>query len=276
MEERKDQEAPKMSSVENEHEEFELNHTDKLVGVFSEPTATFSKMSKFPPKTSDWIIPVLVFIVVLILSQIVMMTNPAIKRDMIDKAVTKMEKQFNDAVKKGQLTQTQADEQMERMRDGMEQGGTMRIIGTIIGIPIVTFIVFFIMAGIYLLLAKFALKGEGTYKEAMVACGLPSYISAIQWIVLVIAAFITNKYLSGTSIADFIDSDKSTIAGFVFGKLDIFSIWFYAILGIGLAKMFKSNNTKKYIIAIFSLWIGLALLFFALTKAVPWLSFLAG
>lgn len=276
MEEMKDQEAPKMSSVDNEHEEFELSHTDKLVGVFSEPTATFGKMAKFPSKTSDWIFPILVFIVVLILSQIVMMNNPGIKRDMIDKTVTKMEKQFNDAVKKGQLTQTQADEQIEKMRDGMEQGGAMRIIGTIISIPIVTFIIFFIMAGIYLLLAKFALKGEGTYKEAMVAYGLPLYISAIQWIVLVIAAFITNKYLSGTSVAEFIDSDKSTIAGFVFGKLDIFSIWFYTILGIGLAKMFKSDNTKKYIIAVFSLWIGLALLFFALTKAVPFLSFLEG
>ncbi len=276
MEEMKDQEAPKMSSVENDHEEFELSHTDKLVGVFSEPTATFGKMAKFPSKTSDWIFPILVFIVVLILSQIVMMNNPGIKRDMIDKTVTKMEKQFNDAVKKGQLTQTQADEQIEKMRDGMEQGGAMRIIGTIISIPIITFIIFFIMAGIYLLLAKFALKGEGTYKEAMVAYGLPLYISAIQWIVLVIAAFITNKYLSGTSVADFIDSDKSTIAGFVFGKLDIFSIWFYTILGIGLAKLFKSENTKQYIIAVFSLWIGLALLFFALTKAVPWLSFLEG
>ena len=276
MEEMKDQEAPKMSSVENDHEEFELSHTDKLVGVFSEPTATFGKMAKFPSKTSDWIFPILVFIVVLILSQIVMMNNPGIKRDMIDKTVTKMEKQFNDAVKKGQLTQTQADEQIEKMRDGMEQGGAMRIIGTIISIPIITFIIFFIMAGIYLLLAKFALKGEGTYKEAMVAYGLPLYISAIQWIVLVIAAFITNKYLSGTSVAEFIDSDKSTIAGFVFGKLDIFSIWFYTILGIGLAKLFKSENTKQYIIAVFSLWIGLALLFFALTKAVPWLSFLEG
>ena len=276
MEEMKDQEAPKMSSVENDHEEFELSHTDKLVGVFSEPTATFGKMAKFPSKTSDWIFPILVFIVVLILSQIVMMNNPGIKRDMIDKTVTKMEKQFNDAVKKGQLTQTQADEQIEKMRDGMEQGGAMRIIGTIISIPIITFIIFFIMAGIYLLLAKFALKGEGTYKEAMVAYGLPLYISAIQWIVLVIAAFITNKYLSGTSVAEFLDSDKSTIAGFVFGKLDIFSIWFYTILGIGLAKLFKSENTKQYIIAVFSLWIGLALLFFALTKAVPWLSFLEG
>lgn len=276
MDEMQNQEAPKMSSVENDHEEFELSHTDKLVGVFSEPTATFAKTAKFPSKTSDWISPILVFIVVLILSQIVMMNNPGIKRDMIDKTVTKMEKQFNDAVKKGQLTQTQADEQIEKMRDGMEQGGTMRIIGTIISIPIVTFIIFFIMAGIYLLLAKFALKGEGTYKEAMVAYGLPLYISAIQWIILVIAAFITNKYLSGTSVADFIDSDKSTIAGFVFGKLDIFSIWFYTILGIGLAKMFKSENTKQYIIAVFSLWIGLALLFFALAKAVPFLSFLEG
>ncbi len=276
MEEMQNQEAPKMSSVENDHEEFELSHTDKLVGVFSEPTATFGKMAKFPQKTSDWIVPILVVIVIAILSQVVMMNNPAIRSSMTEKQIERLEKQLKESVDKGQITQTQADEQLETMRDRMGQSGTVQIIISSVGIPIVVFIMFFIVAGVFMLVAKFGLKGEGIYKDAMVAYGLPHYITAIQMIVMVIAALATSRAFSGTSVADFMGSDKATITGFLLGKLDLFSIWFYVIFGIGLAKMFKSNDTKKYIIAVIGVWIAFGLLFFFMAKAVPFLSWFAG
>ena len=274
MEEMQNQEAPKMSSVEQE--EFEMSHTDKLVGVFSEPSSTFSKMSKFPPKTSDWVIPILIVIVIAILSQVLMMNNPTIKNAVTEKQIAAVEKQFNDAVAKGQMTQTQADQQIETIRDRMEQGGAAQMIGVFVGIPIATFLFFFIVSGVYLILAKFVLKGEGTYKEAMVAYGLTHYITAIQMIIMVIAALAMNKLFTGTSVADFTGTEKNTIAGFILGKLDVFSIWFYVVFGIALAKMFKSINSQKYIIGVVVVWLVFGLLFYAIANAVPWLSFLAG
>ena len=274
MEEMQNQEAPKMSSVEQE--EFEMSHTDKLVGVFSEPSSTFGKMSKFPPKTADWVIPILIVIVVAILSQFLMMNNPTIKAAIMEKQMATVEKSLNDEVAKGEKTQAQADQQLETIRDTMEQSSAMQMIGVFVGTPIATFFFFFIVTGIYLILAKFVLKGEGTYKEAMVAYGLPHYITAIQMIIMVIAALAMNKLFTGTSVADFIGSEKNTIAGFILGKLDVFSIWFYVVFGIALAKMFKSSNTQKYIIGVVAVWLVFGLLFFAIAKAVPWLSFLAG
>jgi len=274
MEEMQNQEAPKMSSVEQE--EFEISHTDKLVGVFSEPGITFGKMSKFPPKTADWVIPILIVIVIAILSQVVMMNNPTIKAAVVEKQMAAVEKSLSDAVAKGQMTQAQADQQLETMRERMEQGGAVQMIGVFVGIPIATFLFFFIVSGVYLILAKFILKGAGTYKEAMVAYGLPHYVTAIQMIIMVIAALAMNKLFTGTSVADFIGTEKNTIAGFLLGKLDVFSIWFYVVFGIGLAKMFKSNNSQKYIIGVVAVWLGFGLIFFALAKAVPFLSFLAG
>jgi hypothetical protein len=276
MEEMQNQEAPKMSSVEAEHEEFEMSHTDKLVGVFSEPGKTFSKISKFPAKTSDWIIPVIVMIVVVILAQIVFMSNPAIKASLQEKNMAMIEKRMDDAVAKGQMTQAQADEQMDRIRENMGQMGAIQIISTVVGIPVVTFIFFFVATGIFFLLAKTVLKGDGTYKDAMVAYGLPFYINVIQWIIVVIVSIATSKAMSGLSVAEFTGTEKSTIAGFLLSKLDVFSIWYYIVFGIALAKMFKSDNTKKYVIAIFCMWIGFALIFWGLGKAVPFLSFLAG
>ena len=275
MEEMHNQEAPKMSSVEQE--EFEISHTDKLVGVFSEPSGTFSKMSKFPPKTADWVIPILIVIVIAILSQFLMMNNPTIKAALVEKQMATVEKSLNDQVASGQLTQAQADQRLESMRDQMDQsGGAVQMIGIFVGIPFATFIFFFIVSGVYLFLAKIILKGDGTYKEAMVAYGLPHYILAIQMIIMVIAALATNKLFTGTSVADFIGTEKNTIAGFLLGKLDVFSIWFYVVFGIGLAKMFKNNNSQKFIIGVIAVWLGFGLIFFVLAKSVSWLSFLAG
>ena len=83
MDEKQNQEAPKMSSVESEQEEFEMNHTDKIVGVFSEPGKTFAKMAKFPLKTADWIIPVCTLIIITILSIIVTTVRLRIKKNTV-------------------------------------------------------------------------------------------------------------------------------------------------------------------------------------------------
>ncbi len=275
MEETKNQEAPKMSTAESE--EFEISHTDKLVGLFSEPGNTFSKMSKFPPKTADWIIPLVIIMVVALLSNIVMMSNPTIRLSIMEKNMKQVEKQFSDMVASGQMTQAQADQQLDNMRERFDQGVTPATVAiSAVSIIVITFIVFFVVSGVFLLFTKFALKGTGTYKEAMVAYGLPHYIIVLQVIVMVILAFIMNKYMTGTSIAAFTGADTATIGGFLLSKADIFSIWFYATVAIGYAKMFKSNNAGKYFAMIFGLWIGFSLLLFFLAKALPFLRWFTG
>lgn len=274
MEETKEQQAPSMAPVEPG--EIEMGHADKLVGVFTEPGNTFSKMVKAGAKTTDWIIPILIVILVAILSNIVMMSNPIIKHSIVEKQMQQMEKTFDDMIAKGQLTEAQKEEQMNNVRDRMEQGGmAMNTIFTSIGITIFTFLTFFVVSGVFMLFSKFALKGEGTYKDAMSAYGLPYYIVIIQVIIMMILALVMNKFFTGTSVAEFAGMEKSDLAGFLLSKLDPFSIWFYSVISIGFAKMFKSENTVKYFIMIFGLWIGFGLILFFIAKAVPFLSFLA-
>jgi len=276
MEEMQNQDAPKMSSVEETQEEQELNHTDKLVGVFAEPQNVFAKIAKFPAKTIDWILPVLVLIVVIILGQFVMKTNAEIRQQQKEKGLQQVEKNFDEAVKKGEMTQAQADEQMATIEERMDSTQTIQTIGLIVGTPIFVFIVFFVISGFFLLVTKFGLKGTGTYKDVMVAYGLPYYIASIHQIVVVIAALAMSKFITGVSFADFMGTDKTTVTGFILGKLDVFSIWFYVVFGIALAKMNKSDDVKKYIITVIAIWIIVGLAFFYVSKAVPFLAAFAG
>ena len=124
-------------------------------------------------------------------------------------------------------------------------GGIALVIQTV-GILIAVFVIFFIIAGIYFLLAKFALKGEGSYSSTLVASGLSAYIGILGVIIVTIVALLMGKYLMDPSAASFMGSDKSTIVGWIYAKLDIFAIWSYIVFAIGLAKMFKSSSTQKY------------------------------
>ncbi len=256
--------------------EQELSHSDKMIGVFSEPAATYEKISKFPPRTIDWFLPVLLLFLVVGITQVLLMSNKAIHSQIVDKQITKMQKNLDKQVAEKKITQDEANQQLNAVQDRMEKFGGLQIGFTFVGVLIGGFIVFFILSGFYYLFVKFLLKGEGNYNCVLVASGMTFYIGIIQVVLAAILAFALGRPFMDTSVASFLDSDKSTFAGFVFGKLDIFSIWIYIVLSIGLAKMFKSKTTGKYYATIFGIWLIGGVLLFWLATAVPLLSMFGG
>ncbi len=259
------------NQILNEDEEFELNHTDKLVGVFTEPKITFERIANFPPKVMDWLLPLFLLTVVAVFSNIIMMSNPTIKYKIIEEQTSKMEEQFDKLVEEGKMTQEQADTQIETAREFME-GGTLGTIMQVVSTVIMLFIFFFLISFVFFLLAKLVFKGDGSYSASMVAYGLPFYIAVIQVILMVIAAMATDRLFADLSIASFLDMDKHNLVGFILSKADIFSIWFYGVFAIGLAKMHHSKETGKYMGLVYGTWIGFNLIIFALSKAFPFFS----
>jgi len=255
-------------------EENELNHSDKMSGIIISPTSTFESVSKFPPRTKDWLLPIFLLLLIVAVSRIIVMNNDVIKFEMKQKQLAKIEEGFNKAVADGSMTQQQADEQMDRIQEQMDRfgSGTIGIIIQTVSIFIVGFILFFIVTGIYFLFAKFLLKGDGTYTGALVANGLTAYIAIITTILAAILSLAFSRMMNDVSVASLINSDKTTIVGFVLGKLDILSIWAYAVFSIGLAKMFKSTSTGKYYAMVFGLWIIGTFILFIIAKSVPFLS----
>lgn len=260
--------------LEQSSSDQELSHSDKMIGIITAPSETFEKMAKFPPKTMDWFLPVLILCIVVALTQILVMTNPDIAYQAKQKQKEAIQKNFDDAVAKGQMTQEQADQQMNRIEERMAAGGAMTYVFQTVGIFLFVFIFFFILCGIYFLLSKFALKGDGVYASALVADGMVSYIVIIQVILAAILAFAFGKLMRDVSAASLLDVDKSTFVGWLLAKVDPFSIWAYSVLSIGLAKMFKSQSTTKYFVMVFGLWIVGGLLIWFIGKSVPFLSFL--
>jgi hypothetical protein len=254
--------------------EEELSHTDKLVGVFTEPKAMYQKTSQFPPRTTDWLIPLIVMTIFSIISSYILLSNPEISYNIKHEQLAKIEKSFQEMVDKGQMTKEQAQEQMSKIEERMSEGTNM--VQTVIFTIVRVFLFFFIVSGIYFIAARFIFRGEGNYASAMVASGLTAYIDIIQVILATILTLVTGRLFQDTSLAAFMHIEKATFGGFLLGKLDVIAIWSLAIVSVGLAKMFKSEKVGKYFTFVFGLWIVWSLIIFGLGQAVPFLRFLGG
>ena len=254
------------------NQEEELNHSDKMIGVFSEPVKTFEQTAKFPTRNKDWVIPILILLILIGVTRTISMLNEEVFLEAKQKQIENIEKLVAD----GTLTEEQGNEAIDRIDEQMQyMRGPVGWVINIVSVLIFGFIFFFIIAGIYFLFIKFLLKGDGTYASTLVASGLTGYITIIQVIVAAILTMAFSKVVEDTSLAALLSSDKSTIAGWLFAKVDPISIWAYAVLSFGFAKMFKSESTGKYFVLVFGLWLLGGLLIYFLAQAVPFLSFLS-
>jgi len=252
----------------SEQEVGELSHSDKMIGVFTEPTRMFSITSKFAPRHKDWVIPVVIFFIVIALIRILAMTNKEVYFEAKKQGIERIEKM----VESGTMTREQGDEAIDAIDPQMEfMQGPIGWVISIVSTLIFGFIFFLILIGIYYLFIKFLLKGEGTFTSALVASGLTTYISILQIILGGILTMLLGKMIMDTSLASLMGSDKTTLTGWLLAKVDPISIWAYIILAIGFAKMFKSESTGKYYALVIGLWLIGGFILFQLAQAIPFL-----
>jgi hypothetical protein len=246
----------------------ELSHSDKMIGVFTEPAKMFYHTSKFAPRHKDWVIPVLILFLVVALIRIIAMTNEEVFFEAKKQGVERIEKMVED----GTLSREEGDQAIEGIDQQMEfMNGPIGWVITIATTLIFGFIIYIIIVGIYYLFIKFILKGDGTFTSALVANGLTAYISILQIVIAGILTMLLGKMVMDTSIASLLGSDKNTLTGWFLAKLDPISIWAYIVLAIGFAKMFKSESTGKYYVLVFGIWLIGMFILFQLAQAVPFL-----
>ncbi len=256
--------------------ESELSFSDKMIGIFSEPGKTYESISDHPLRTIDWMLPFFILLIIVSATQLLLMSNKELHSVIVEKQMTKIQNNFENMVKEGKMSREDADKQISIIQDRMDNFGALQMVLTIVGIFIGGFIIFFLIAGIYFLFVKFVLKGEGSYTSVLIASSMTSYIVIIQVILAAIFAFMMGRPFQDTSLASFLDSDRSTYLGFFLSKLDLISIWVYAVLAIGLSKMFKSKNSSAYFIVIFGIWLIGGFILFFIAKSIPFFNSFIG
>ena len=252
-----------INSSEQTQETGELSHSDKMIGVFTEPSRMFSTTSKFKVKNKDWVIPVLLLFLIAGLIQRIALMNEEVYFKVMQEQTNELEKQ----VESGELSREEADQRAEAIETFTR--GPIGWITTIVGALIGGLLLFLVIAGFYFLSIKLFIKGEGGFSSALVASGLTCYITILNVILAGIFTMLMGAQIRDVSVAAFLELDRLTISGWLLAKLDPIGIWAYIVLSIGLAKMFKAENAKKYFILVFASWIIVSLILFLLAPSVP-------
>jgi len=96
-----------VNNSEPEDSQEELSHSDKMIGVFTEPGKTFDLISKFPPRTKDWLLPFVLLLALVSITQIILIQNSEIAFQTKQEQLAKIQTSIDEAVEKGQMTREQ-------------------------------------------------------------------------------------------------------------------------------------------------------------------------
>lgn len=261
---------------EPSNETTELSHSDLLTGVFVSPAETLKQYSKQPIRTLDYVLPLLVLIVVIIVSSNVIFSNPSIAYQMKAKQKEAIKKQLEDQVKKGTLSRAEADERIAKSEDQLKimDSTAGKLLGAA-GILLSTVIMILIVCGFYLLLLRFVFSHDISYKQIITASALSGYISIISVTLNTVAAMLLDKMTTGISPLLFIHADPGTVMYFLLSKLDPLTIWGYFVFAVALAS-FAKKEIGQYVLIVFGTYLcWSALAFFVLSK-LPFFGGLAG
>lgn len=258
MDEIKDHEVPNPETEPEEDEDLEQSHTDKLAGLFTEPGETFKILSRFAPKTVDWLIPLLVLSIVSVIAFGVQMSNSQVEYEFIEKQMPKIEEQLQSAIDSGTITEDQADTQRSFFRKSL-------VISTYAAKLFIPWVMTLISALVYLLLAKHVIGGRGTYTASLVALSLPAYILMLGAIATAILTLATSTFYQSVNLSELLSMDADSTAGKLLMLVDVFMIWYFAVVSIAYAKIFGGKGVVSYIAIVFGFWLlisaGLILVF---------------
>ncbi|MCB2203424.1 YIP1 family protein [bacterium] len=225
-----------------------LSFSDKFIGVLTEPGATYENVRAAGPRTSDWVIPAIIMMIVIAAGTLARFANPDFLAQVQEAQYTALEER----VESGEMSQEQYDQARQQMES---MSGFYGPIGAVTG-AIGWIILFFITALFYWLVTKFIMQGDIGYTAMLSVLGLVMFISILDQLISLLLLYLTGNPMAALNPLIFMDVN---IADMGFGTkmlalLNPITIWATYVTGIGLEKVAMISRTKG-MIAAFSLFI---------------------
>lgn len=224
-----------------------MSFSEKLVNIFTAPGELFENVRLTGKTTSNWLIPMLLFIIVAVLLNQLIFTNPSL----VNQMSALMQKGIDEAVAKGSMTAQQAEQAGQFMRpDSM-----MFRIQSIVGIVLITPIALFLLALVYWLLGRWGMSAHAPYMKVVEVAGLTFFISILETIVTTLLQYGLDSLFAGPNLALFVsDYDLQNKLHMALSKVNVFTFWDLTVVSIGLSKLFQ-RHLPKVLVLVFALWI---------------------
>ena len=229
-------------------QEDQLSVSDAITGVITAPGETFETIANTPRK-NYWIIPVLISIVLGLISTFMFMQDAELVDKLMDKQKNKMREKFEESIKQGKMTKEDADKAIESMNP---KGTFFKIIG-FGGAAVGPFIILLLLSVVYLIALKI-MKAQFEFTNILNVVGLALLIATVGNLISMVVSIIKGD-LSTLGLSLFISESSAGEKMYsLISKIDIFYIWFYVVIAIGLSKIARIKMLKS-VIVVFFVWI---------------------
>ena len=243
---------PVINQNAEQNETEELSKLDAITGIFTEPGETFETISR--NKTRNyWLIPVLIMVVAGIVSSFLFFRDAELVDKIMDKQKQKLRERMEENVKSGKMSKEQSNEAIERAEKFMDPKSVIFQITGYSGAVFSPFFILFLLSLIYVIALKI-MKAPFVYTNLLNIIGLSMVINAIGGIVSIVLSIVMGDFVSlGLSLVI-----KESAVGInlhtLLTKLDVFSIWFYVLISIGLSRISGIKQGTSYGV-VFGIWI---------------------
>ncbi len=210
----------------------EMGIFGRIVGIFTSPRETFESIDRSP----TWLVPFLITVIIVLVLQFLVMDIG------IKDRLAAMEAQDISA------------ERFEAAKAQME--GPMKYI-QFVAIPVVTLILWAILAGILLFVGNTIMGGESKFKKIFSVVAWSSLVGLLGGILktfLILSKGTTRGVV--TSLAILLptpEPGQSSVLHRLLSRFDLFTIWVLILWIIGLAVIYRFT-TKKSATLVLSLW----------------------
>lgn len=205
------------------------NPIQRLIGVFVSPESTMQDIAARP----SWVVPL-----------IILMLSGALSGFFLKEAILQTQLE---AMEKRNMTA----EQIEQARPMMEKMMTY----TAPLAPLVTTPIFYaIIAGVLMFVGNVILGGESKFSQLFAITCWSGMISVLGSIINVPIMAKKMVIESATSLSSLLPSEENkTLLYHLFSQIDLFWIWWVAVIGFGVAAVYKFS-TRKAMTTVFTLW----------------------
>ncbi|HUA39373.1 MAG TPA: YIP1 family protein [Candidatus Sulfopaludibacter sp.] len=229
----------------------------KLVNVLAAPGEVFTGIAAAPARVANWLVPVLIYAVVGVISVCILFAQPAIQQTIRDQQIKALDQQ----VQQGKMTQAQEDQALQVIDRFM--GPTMLAVFGSVAMVLYSFASIFWWALVLWLLGRWFLKARLGYLKVVEIAGLASVILVLGIVVATFLAVILGRLYGGPSLGLLVsDFDPTKRVHLLLGAANIIYFWHTAVLGFGLAKL-SGGSTTKAVMVVFTYWVVAELLLIA-------------
>jgi len=221
-----------------------LSSSDAMTGIFTEPSETFHTIT-LTPKKNYWLLPLIIMVVAGLISTFLFYRDTQLVDKIMDKQKEKVVQQMEEQVKKGKMSPEDAKIAIERAEKFMDPKGiffqAMGYISTIL-MPVIMGL---LLSVIYLVALKI-MKANFEYANILNAIGVPAVILAIGSIITIVLSIIMGEI---STLSPGLLLKEAMVGKMLNGflvKLDVFTIWYFVIVSIGLSKIAKIKSGAAY------------------------------